>query len=47
MKDFVKLGSVLNVTCFEKNAITYTKLQHITCINTNPNAKEVAIELDT
>jgi hypothetical protein len=46
MKVSVELRSVLNVACFEKNAITYTKLQHITCINANPNGKKVAIELD-
>lgn len=46
MKVLVKVEGVLDMACFEEDTIAYMKLQHITCVNTNPNAKKVAVELD-
>jgi len=34
------------VARFKENTIACTELHHITCINTKPNTKRAAIELD-
>jgi hypothetical protein len=46
VKALVEFEGILNMACFKENAIACTKLQHITCVNTNPNTKSAAIELD-
>ena len=47
VKVLVEFEGILNVACFKEDAIACTKLQHITCVNTNPNTKSAAIKLDT
>jgi hypothetical protein len=46
MKVLVEFESVLKVACFKENTIACTRLHHIACVNTNPNTKNAAIELD-
>ena len=44
MKVLVEFERVLNMASFKENAIACTKLQDITCVNTNPKTKSAAIK---
>jgi len=47
VKVLVEFEGARDVVCFREDNISCMKLFHITCINTNPNTKRAAIELET